>query len=180
MFSIVVVPTYIPTNSVGGYPFLYFQHLFCVEIFFLFRATPEACGRSQARDLIGAVAAGLRQSHSNTRSEAHLWPKPQLTARNARSLTHWARPGIEPPPSWFLVGFVSAVPRWQLLFFIFNGHACSIWKSLHQGMNPSHSYGKARSFNPLHWTRDWIHAFPTTRSTVVHFLTHCTTGRNIP
>ena len=27
--------------------------------------------------------------------------------RNARSLTHWARPGIEPTISWFLVRFVS-------------------------------------------------------------------------
>ena len=30
------------------------------------------------------------------------------TARgNAGSLTHWARPGIEPASSWFLVGFVN-------------------------------------------------------------------------
>ena len=35
----------------------------------LFRATPSACGRSQARGRMGAVAAGLRHSHSNTGSE---------------------------------------------------------------------------------------------------------------
>ena len=29
---------------------------------------------------------------------------------NARSLTHRARPGIEPASSWVLVGLVSAVP----------------------------------------------------------------------
>ena len=34
---------------------------------------------------------------------------------NARSLTHWVRPGIEPTTSWFLAGFVSAVPRQELL-----------------------------------------------------------------
>ena len=34
---------------------------------------------------------------------------------NAESLTHWARPGIEPETSWFLVGFVSAAPLWELL-----------------------------------------------------------------
>ena len=34
----------------------------------LFRAIPAACGGSQARSLIRAVAAGLRHSHSNTRS----------------------------------------------------------------------------------------------------------------
>ena len=39
---------------------------------------------------------------------------------NAGSLTHWARWGIEPPASWFLVGFVSAVPRRELRFlFLF-------------------------------------------------------------
>ena len=31
---------------------------------------------------------------------------------NARSLTHWASPGVKPATSLFLVGFVSAVP-WQ-------------------------------------------------------------------
>ena len=30
------------------------------------------------------------------------------------SLTHGARPGTEPAPSWFLVGFVSAAPRRDL------------------------------------------------------------------
>ena len=34
---------------------------------------------------------------------------------NARSLTHWARPGIEPSTSQFLVGIISAAPRWELL-----------------------------------------------------------------
>ena len=38
---------------------------------------------------------------------------------NAGSLTHWSRPGIEPETSWFLVGFVSAVPRRELLYHIF-------------------------------------------------------------
>ena len=35
----------------------------------LLRATPMAYGGSQARGLIGAVAAGLHHSHSNARSE---------------------------------------------------------------------------------------------------------------
>ena len=38
----------------------------------LFRAAPAAHGGSQARGLIGATAAGLHHSHSNTRSEPHL------------------------------------------------------------------------------------------------------------
>ena len=48
--------------------------------FFFFRATPQHIGGSQATGLIGAVAAGLQQSHSNARSEPHLQPTPQLTA----------------------------------------------------------------------------------------------------
>ena len=56
------------------------------------------------------------------------WPIPQLqqcqiwassatytTAHsNARSLTHWARPGTEPTTSWFLVGFISTAPQREL------------------------------------------------------------------
>ena len=45
-----------------------------------FRASPTAYGGSQARGRIGAVAAGLRQSHSNTGPEPRLQPTPQLTA----------------------------------------------------------------------------------------------------
>ena len=37
-----------------------------------------AHGGSQARSLIGAVAAGLRQSHSNAGSKLCLRPTPQL------------------------------------------------------------------------------------------------------
>ena len=47
--------------------------------FFLFRATPLAYGSSQARGQIGATAAGLHHSYSNTGSKPCLWPTPQLT-----------------------------------------------------------------------------------------------------
>ena len=33
---------------------------------------------------------------------------------NAGSLTHWARPGIEPASSWILVGFISTLPQGEL------------------------------------------------------------------
>ena len=49
-------------------------------VFCLFRAATAAYGRSQARGLMGDVAAGLRQRHSNPRSEPRLRPTPQLTA----------------------------------------------------------------------------------------------------
>ena len=65
--------------------------LFKVFFFFsLFRATPMACGGSQARDQIEAVATGLHHSHSN-----------------AGSLTHGARPRIELASSRILVRFSS-------------------------------------------------------------------------
>ena len=46
-------------------------------IFHLFRAEPVAYGGPQARDQIGAVAASLCQSHSNTGSELSLQSIPQ-------------------------------------------------------------------------------------------------------
>ena len=49
--------------------------------FLIFRATPAAYGGSQGRGLIGVVAASLHQSHSHARSEPHLQPTPQLTAK---------------------------------------------------------------------------------------------------
>ena len=45
-----------------------------------FRAKPTAYEGSQARGQIGATAAGLGHSHSNTGSEPHLRPTPQLMA----------------------------------------------------------------------------------------------------
>ena len=39
-----------------------------------------AYGGSQVRGPMGAIAAGLHQSHSNARSQPHLRPTPQLTA----------------------------------------------------------------------------------------------------
>ena len=56
------------------------------------------------------------------------WPTPQPQPRqiqaasmtcttvhsNARSLTHGARPGIEPATSWLLIRFVSAAPQQEL------------------------------------------------------------------
>ena len=43
---------------------------FC--LFAISWAAPAACGHSQARGLIGAVAVGLCWSHSNAGAEQHL------------------------------------------------------------------------------------------------------------
>ena len=65
----------IPISTVSTIPYFVF-------FFFLVfsRAAPVAYGGSQARGPIRAVATGLCQSHSNTGSEMHLQPVPQLTA----------------------------------------------------------------------------------------------------
>ena len=66
--------------------------------FCLFRATSAACGGSQARGWIRAVATGLR--HSNMGSKLCLWPIPI-------SLTHWERAETEPMSLWMLVSFAN-------------------------------------------------------------------------
>ena len=54
--------------------------VFCFVFLPFSLAALAAYGGSQARGLIGAVAAGLRHSHSNAGSEPHLQPAPQLMA----------------------------------------------------------------------------------------------------
>ena len=56
------------------------RNLFFFGLFAFSRAAPAAYGGSQARGLLEAVATSLFQSHSNTGSELHLQPTPQLTA----------------------------------------------------------------------------------------------------
>ena len=65
--------------------FFFFFFVFClfvvvVVVVAISWAAPAAYGGSQARGRIGAVAASLRQSHSNSGSEPRLQPIPQLTA----------------------------------------------------------------------------------------------------
>ena len=61
----------LPAHTIATFGiFLLFIYLFC--LFAISWATPAAYGGSQARGLIGAVAAGLHHSHSNTGSEPHL------------------------------------------------------------------------------------------------------------
>ena len=58
-------------------PFSFFS---CLFLPFLRPPLQHIYGGSQARGLIGAVAAALHHSHSNSGSEPHLRPAPQLTA----------------------------------------------------------------------------------------------------
>ena len=63
---------------------------------------------------------------------------------NARSLTHWVRPGIELTSSLILVGFLT---HWTTMgtpsFILFFGHTHSILKFPDQGSNPHQSSGNA-------------------------------------
>ena len=64
-------------------------------LFFVFSmATPVTYGDSQTRGPVGAIAAGLHQSHSIVGSELHLRLIPQLMA------TPDPNPGIEPHGSY--------------------------------------------------------------------------------
>ena len=80
--------------------FFFFFFFFC-----LLRATSEAYGGSQARGPIRDLTPSLNNSHSNADPS---WAVTCTIAySNARSLTHWARPGIELESSWMLVRFIN-------------------------------------------------------------------------
>ena len=65
-------------------------HFFFFLIFF-FRVSPRACGSSQARSQMKAIAACLHHSHRIVGSEPHLRHIPQLM-ETPDPLIHWARP----------------------------------------------------------------------------------------
>ena len=89
-----------------SFSFFLFSFFLFFFFFSLFRAAPMAYGGTQARDWIGAVAAGLHNSHSNSRSELHLQPTPQLMVMLDPYPTE-PRPGVKPVSSWMLVRFIS-------------------------------------------------------------------------
>ena len=68
-----------PSLLFASFFFSFFFFLFLFS-FLPFRATSMASGVFQASDQIGAAAAGLCHSHSNTGSKPCLRPTPQLTA----------------------------------------------------------------------------------------------------
>ena len=106
------LPSFLPSLSpVCLSVFLSLSLSFFLFLCLLFRAIPVAYRGSLARGRIGAIAASLYHSHSNTESEPCLWP----TSRgNIRSMTRRAMSGIEPTSSWILLRFVSVVPQWEL------------------------------------------------------------------
>ena len=83
----------------------YFRQLisFFFPLPFFLRATPAAYG--SYRFATATAKPCQIQAESMTYTTAH---------GNTRSLTHWARPGIEPMSSRILVGFISTAPQWEL------------------------------------------------------------------
>ena len=120
-------------GNMGTYSLVLKFFFFCVWFFFLllllfllFMATLTAHGSSKPRAQIRITAAGLHHSHSNTGSKSCLRPTYTIAHSNAiiahgnaRSLTHQVRPGIKSASSRILVEFVSVVPQWELLKFLF-------------------------------------------------------------
>ena len=68
----------LPPGSTAKTPIFIFFFFFFFP--FLFRAIPAAHGSSQGRGQIGASAANLHHSHSNTGSKPHLLLRLQLAA----------------------------------------------------------------------------------------------------
>ena len=71
------------------------------QFFFFLRATPVAYEGFPARGLIRATAASLCHGHRQQHSIRAASATYITTHGNARSLIHWARPGIKPTTSWF-------------------------------------------------------------------------------
>ena len=138
-------------NGVDSFlPFSLSLSLFLLSC--LFMATPAAYRGSQARGLIGAIATGLRHSHSNAVVRAA--SATYTTAHgNVGSLTHGAKPGVKPASSWILVRFVSAVP----------GQECQVsgFHSLQFGADPFTKLHVLYMDSPVSWDHSLnVHSGP--------------------
>ena len=96
-------------NNSNNYYYCYYY------LFFLIFLGPHLWHREVPRlgGHIGATPARLYHSHSNAGSKPSL--RTYATAHgNARSLTQWPRPRIEPKSSWIPVGLLTSEPQWEL------------------------------------------------------------------
>ena len=79
------------SNYISVWPWIFFI------FFFFLRAAPMPYGGSQARGPTGAIAVGLRHSHSNTGSELHLWTPLEFVAMPDPGYTEQGQ-GSNPQP----------------------------------------------------------------------------------
>ena len=73
LYSLLMIIDFDTTFLCGWFPTFILCLLSNFVIFFVFAV---ACGSSQVRGQMGTAAAYLYHSHSNSRSEPHLWPIP--------------------------------------------------------------------------------------------------------
>ena len=111
--------------------YLFFWLFFGGGGFLSFRAIPAAYGGSKVRGQIGTAATSLQQHETWATSVTY------TTAHsNAGSLTHGARPGIEPLSSWMLLGFANhwtmkgtpSLLMYKMLHWVF--HEVNVFKCL--------------------------------------------------
>ena len=107
----------------------FFRLLFCLFLFlFLFLGPhPWHMEGSQASGQNRAAAAGLCHSHSNAGSWIRATSATYTTTMahgNPGSLTHWAKPGIEPVSSWMLVRFTN---HWATM----GTHLLTFWAAIY-------------------------------------------------
>ena len=91
------------------------EHALNRVILFFLTAAPAVYRSSQARGQIGAMAADLCHSHSNT-----------------RFLSQWARPGIKPGSSWLIVLSLLSHHGNSLFLICFSPHLITF-----QSINPT-------------------------------------------
>ena len=122
---------------------------------FVFRAAPMAYGDCQASgvqsELQLLVTPQPQQCRIQTTSVSY------TTAHgNARSLTHWVRPGIKPATSWFLVDSFplchdgNSYKLWlkvyfvwyKYCYFLFDFHLHGMSFSIISGIFSNHNYTK--------------------------------------
>ena len=151
----MVLNLYFP-NMWKSFSTLFPSFLFFFFFFFLFRAIPAAHGSSQDRGQIGAVAAGLHHSHSNsnTRSELHLWLMKQFEATliEARDGTCILMETV--------LGPCPAEPQQGLPYIfspIFSFPAAYGAPGPSCNHDLSWSCGQCQICNSLCWARAWIH-----------------------
>ena len=126
----------------------YFQNIVSFPVWFLFsffvflglhpwHMKVSSLGVESELQLLAYTTATAMQDPSHVYMEDH---------GNAGSLTHWARPEMEPVSSWMLVRFVSAEPRQELpLYGFFHNHwrpLASWWKQIFYSLITSHMYIK--------------------------------------
>ena len=107
-------------NSVIVWCIFFFIDLFVIYLFIYFLSlhmeVPGGSNQSCSRQPTPEPQQHGIRAESAIYTTAH---------SNARSLTHWARPEIEPASSWMLVGFVTNEPQWELPVL---SHSFKWWK----------------------------------------------------